>query len=780
MPQPPKHIAPTSKPAAAPPPARKPPPKPPQPIPQTGTCISGKPCEAVYDCHCNNCKEYAKARRERIAATDDDVDDISTSSATADRLLLEERQAWAAENVVRPAIDKMVAAGALPQPTEPPQIMFQGAAWGGDAGEPALDYPRLLRDLKRANLKVEEMPDDVAEALLSLHQNYLSQVAARKVDTPQPKIRILKPGETTSDGVRVGGLPAVPQPWTDFVRAETAAAGKPAFSGTPPHVVVVARAGTGKTTTLVGGLQAMKGQQPTDAKGKPITPSEQQAAVWEQMALSTNRCRFVCFAAFNYSIAQELKRRVPPGVDAKTINGLGFGAVHKAFKLKPDRQAVNEHRVDDIIEELTGVALQVLRQAKPVVLKAARELVGKCKMNLVHPWDFPQKPPQGDDGYDDEGDYYGNPFDRELQRLADYYEVDLRDEDGVDHRVEVFKLVPRVLERCKDVQRDGCVDFQDQIWLPVVLGLPVFQYDVLCVDEAQDLNRCQHALVRRAGRRLILCGDPRQAIYGFAGADANSMDRLGTDLKWTKEGCVTLPLTVTRRCGRAIVTEANRIVPDFEAHESNGEGAVTRAQYPFYLDNGERQERAFDKTYLARCKPGDMVVCRVNAPLVSNCFAFLRRGVPANIIGRNVGTGLINLIKSLDCETVPALVARVEGWARAEIAKEMARRNPNEARIINISDRAECVLHFTEGTEEIQVVLDRIDDMFTDKEDRDMVRLSSIHKAKGLEADTVFFLTPPGAECPHPLAKSAWQREQEMNLRYVAITRAAKELVYVV
>ena len=61
----------------------------------------------------------------------------------------------------------------------------------------------------------------------------------------------------------------------------------------------------------------------------------------------------------------------------------------------------------------------------------------------------------------------------------------------------------------------------------------------------------------------------------------------------------------------------------------------------------------------------------------------------------------------------------------------------------------------------------------------DGVLLSSIHKAKGLEADRVFLIEPEGAPVPHPMAKQDWEIEQEWNLRYVAITRAKKELIYV-
>ena len=57
------------------------------------------------------------------------------------------------------------------------------------------------------------------------------------------------------------------------------------------------------------------------------------------------------------------------------------------------------------------------------------------------------------------------------------------------------------------------------------------------------------------------------------------------------------------------------------------------------------------------------------------------------------------------------------------------------------------------------------------------ILLSSVHRAKGLEADRVFIIEP--GLMPHPGAKSDWQRVQEDNLKYVAITRAIRSLFWV-
>ena len=55
--------------------------------------------------------------------------------------------------------------------------------------------------------------------------------------------------------------------------------------------------------------------------------------------------------------------------------------------------------------------------------------------------------------------------------------------------------------------------------------------------------------------------------------------------------------------------------------------------------------------------------------------------------------------------------------------------------------------------------------------------LSTIHKAKGLENERVFFLLPD--IIPSKYATQPWQIEQEMNLKYVATTRAKHTLIKV-
>ena len=203
-------------------------------------------------------------------------------------------------------------------------------------------------------------------------------------------------------------------------------------------------------------------------KGQPtpgFVPSPQQQAVFDCVELSRGKANTVCFVAFNKSIADELKSRVPPGVEAMTMHSMGMRAVLKAF---PELRSfdLNEGRnvVPGLIASLLGQPIWSVRKDPKLreVLNATDKLVSLCKMNLTDLWGV---------------DYAVKSWQRsQLSDLASQYEVELNGSTD-----QVFRLVPEVLELCKQ-HRTG-FNFDDMIWLPVALGLPVAKYDLLLVDE---------------------------------------------------------------------------------------------------------------------------------------------------------------------------------------------------------------------------------------------------------------------------------------------------------
>jgi len=186
------------------------------------------------------------------------------------------------------------------------------------------------------------------------------------------------------------------------------------------------------------------------------------------------------------------------------------------------------------------------------------------------------------------------------------------------------------------------------------------------------------------------------------------------------------------------------------------------------------------QAYLDMVEDGDMIICRCTAPLVSQCFRLLKQGRKANILGRDIGAGIIATLKKMKATTVPELITKLSDWCHAETSKELAKRFPSDNKIIAIQDKHDCLVAFCEGVDTLEGVEKRVNDVFTDdSKDRRGIRLATIHKSKGLEERRVFFIIIDGAMCPHPMAKTPQAREQELNLKYVGITRAIQELVYV-
>lgn len=446
------------------------------------------------------------------------------------------------------------------------------------------------------------------------------------------------------------------------------------------HTVVIARAGSGKTSTIVEGFKYLP-------KGK--------------------KCLMV---AFNKNIQEELAQRAPSYVDVLTLHSLGYRAVRQNFGNVP----VENDKCRMLTAQLIGEGKETWD-----LNQAICQCVSLCKAFLVDN-------PNGISGIIDD---FGITFDTER-----------------DHFI---KLVIKVMGMCKDHKQ--VVDFDDMVWFPFVYRLNVGKFDVVFVDEAQDLNMAQIAMVLSAVKpdgRIIAVGDPAQSIYQFRGADSRAIPRFVDRLK-----AKTLPLSVTYRCPKKVVILAQEIVKDIEAHHSSPEGIV---------------EEVLAGDLLKLVKPGDFVLSRTNAPLIRYCLAALKAGIPANIQGRDVGANLMYFVKKSKAKDIPALIKYVNEWREIEIKRLLSEKKSTDICI----DKSECLLNLCEGILTIKDLKETIDRLFADVDDSSKVVFSTTHKAKGLERDRVFILT-------YTYRKSGYGGEED-NLWYVAVTRAKKELYLVV
>lgn len=440
----------------------------------------------------------------------------------------------------------------------------------------------------------------------------------------------------------------------------------------------------------------------------------------------------VKFLAFNKSIVEELKVKIGDCADVTTLHSFGYGVLRSIRKgLGVDNNKWRKYLTDNVMSlsrclgddtptaQIYGYIANVLR------------LFNLCRVNLVSGGDFAS-----------------------VRRICDAHDcMTLFDEERVVSELlyDAYTLT-------------DSVDFIDMVVLPLQFKDRIPSYKFVFIDECQDLNTAQRELMLCAakGGRFVAVGDRRQAINGFAGADCQSFQKIA-ELPDTKE----LPLSVNYRCGKEFIKLAQEIVPQIQAHDDAIDGNVVKV----------------DKLSMYLFKYNTMVLCRSNAPLVGLCLKLIKNGVTAIVKGRDIGEQLVSLAKGSKASNMSELNAYCENELKKCVGKIRKERKCSEedakdsARYISLNDKLQCLIVIAEEVG-VKGMISKIETMFSDYAVRNGIVLSTVHKAKGLESDRVMIL------CPHKLPLTwknqlDWQLEQEMNLKYVALTRAKKEMIIV-
>lgn len=455
------------------------------------------------------------------------------------------------------------------------------------------------------------------------------------------------------------------------------------------------------------------------------------------LARPSNTSATLC--AFNKRIADDLGDKLKAAnagsyVRAKTLHGVGFRAVSKAMP-RGARINVNRDREYDIALDILGGSEGVEDEARQIGKLAA--LAKETKPDDI-----------------DVGTL------RDLALDFGLADSDDEDDDTFEVATERAKIAVQVVERSLDM-RAGEISYADMLWLPMAKKWMPDQTDLVCVDEAQDMGLAQLRLaarVRRNGGRIVIIGDSRQEIYSWRGAAPGSLDFVANALNAAR-----LSLTVTFRCATSIVAEARRIVPDIEAAPGAPVGVVRTAP---------------QAEMMIAARPGDFILSRTNAALASVCLNLIRSGTPARIVGSDIGPGLIKLVHRMargggrSGDEVADLLARLTAWRDREVKRATAAKRQERADLV--SDQTAMIVALAVDVVSIAALIDTIEDVFAD-DGRPRVMCSTIHRAKGLEADRVWILADT-LESIRP--KTSLQEVEEANLKYVAITRARRELVW--
>jgi ATP-dependent DNA helicase UvrD/PcrA len=440
------------------------------------------------------------------------------------------------------------------------------------------------------------------------------------------------------------------------------------------------------------------------------------------------------FLAFNKHIAEELGERLKgTRMIARTIHGIGYATLMRRI----GKGRIDEQKYRKLAQDAIRGTRIAFGEPQRKAIDALRELVNLSRLTLTDPQDRSA-----------------------LEVMIYHFGIEIDPEA----RADVLALLPRVLaegERIAEAQK--VIDYTDQLYLCYRWQLQPKQFPWVLVDECQDLGAAQLDLVlksRAPGGRILFVGDSRQAIMGFAGADADSFWNIQR-----RTGATLLPLSVCYRCPTSHLDMARSIVPEIEAAPGATAGEIDTIE----------EEQIGD-----RVQPGDMIICRLTAPLIKICIQLIQRRLSARVRGRDIGEQLSAIVKGVT-EHPAYRWADFGHWlntyADFRISK-LAQREGSEGQVESLRDRVEAVRVCYESfdVQSAEDLIKEIERLFND--DQPDIVLSTVHKAKGLENDRIFVLYPE--KLPLVWEKQQdWQLTQEMNLRYVALTRAKRAMIFV-
>jgi len=445
--------------------------------------------------------------------------------------------------------------------------------------------------------------------------------------------------------------------------------------------------------------------------------------------------------AFNKSIADELGSRITgnPHATAATLHSVGFSQWRKIRSKN----------------EVDGRKVRAIAKTFSPWDKAHTDVIVDAVEYAKHiGFGIPGLPVIDDD--------------RAWTELFDHY--DLWDEvpSGITPERIIGECVKTYKESVRMACDQGRIDFSDMLLLPLMFaqGKPEL-YDTVMIDECQDTSSTRRLMalhVLKTGGRVIAVGDDFQCIFHFAGATANAMDLI-------KEvtGANELPLNITYRCPKSVVALAQSWCPDYTAHEENQEGVVRAISHL--------------KFWGEKLVPGkDAILCRNTRPLVGVARRLRNSGIPCIVEGQS-GKAIIALatkwgeditVDQLDVFLGTHLEKELDKW-RAKGREDKAEWAGEKVGILR--DLMEDV----GGEEPVRRLIQKLEMTFGEGQyqGQDLVRLCTIHRAKGREWDRVFILGRNRYQ-PSKWAKTKADCEGERNLSYVAVTRAKRELVDVV
>lgn len=479
------------------------------------------------------------------------------------------------------------------------------------------------------------------------------------------------------------------------------------------NVIIQAVAGAGKTTTLIECVKQL---------------------------IEHNKKVKILLLAHNKSTRDTLKERLGDyiqNVKVFTLHGLAYRMYMEYFGEAPnidDDKYINY--INKNINNIASESYLELNHNKKMMYKSNLfELINKSRHNLKQ-------------------------SEREIYKMAvRKYQIKLVSDE--------CHLASKILKW--GIENREIVDFQDLLYFPNEFGYftKIQLSDIIMLDEAQDASLAQQDVVRRCFKRntrLFAFGDKDQTINSWCGSDTEAFEHLKDSTVFNKPAS-EFPLTTNYRCGKKIIEHAKKFTKNDIKPKDNAHDGIIRYNVS-----------------LSEIKEGDMVLCRNSAPLMELYRMGVNKGLKIYFKGEEYGKTLKESVSCAYGDSIDEIIMSMKKrlisfWEFITIDSGLDFKetmfNPKILSLYDTIKTMEFIPKSITNRNELNLF---IDNMFKN-EGNEGIQLSTIHRAKGLEADNVFIICP--SLIPSKLSQTDWEKEEEQHLLYVMCTRPKNSLNYI-
>ncbi len=436
----------------------------------------------------------------------------------------------------------------------------------------------------------------------------------------------------------------------------------------------------------------------------------------------------ILYLAFNKSMAEEARRKMPPNVECRTLHSICYQFLDHRLRAKlsrPEGQYVNVAGTGSEIAKKFKINNLIDKRGKTLLTRA---MIGLMIKQTVGKFEF------SDDPFISRKHFPG-------VHLADIKRKGINEHKLI---TEVVKYAKQLWRERIDPNTDTLMTHDTYVKLFELSGADL-GYDIIFGDEFQDVNPAFLSILRNAksAKQVVVVGDEYQSIYQFRGSQ-NMM-------KETSTYGAELPLTACFRFGPKVANIANMILSDKEPlrHPLVGKGFDTVV--------GSYKSDVVDYT-----KPYT-IIFRKNLTLLMEAMDRIADGeeIIINVDTRDFISMVdsVNALRRGDIEKVKH--ETVLPYADWNEFVECAEADPDAKRLLNIivSGKANTIAHTLRTHRNSPTA---------------KVTLTTAHKSKGLEWDQVIVANDFPSNYDKKTGEWVGLEEAERNLLYVAHTRCVK------